>query len=33
MGSAALTNCGKNASKNVDSFGLRMLIRTPVTVT
>jgi len=23
-GSPALTNCGRNARKNIDSFGLRM---------
>ena len=26
-------NCGRNARKKIDSFGLRMLIRNPVTIT
>ena len=30
-GSSALTNCGRNAKKKIDSFGLRMLIRTAET--
>jgi hypothetical protein len=25
-------NCGRNARKKIDSFGLRMLIRNPVTI-
>ena len=32
-GSSALTNCGRNARKKIDSFGLRTLISTAVTIT
>ncbi len=31
--SPAGMNCGRNAKKKIDSFGLRMLISTPVMVT
>ncbi len=32
-GSPGLTNCGRNAKKKIVSFGLRMLISTPRTIT
>ena len=31
-GSSTLTNCGRNARKKIESFGLRMLIRIASTV-
>ena len=33
FGSSVLTNCGRNAKKKIVSFGLRMLIRMPETIT
>ena len=32
-GSSALTNCGKNARKKIESLGLRMLIKTASVIT
>jgi hypothetical protein len=32
-GSAALTNCGRNARKKIDSFGFRRLTSTAETIT
>lgn len=32
-GSPGLTNCGRKAKKKIVSFGLRMLISTPRTIT
>jgi hypothetical protein len=31
--SSAAMNCGRNARKKIDSFGLRMLIKNPVKIT
>jgi len=33
FGSSAFTNCGQEAKKKIDSFGLRILIRMPETMT